>query len=296
MKNIAFIGLGVMGFPMAGHLSKAGFSVCVYNRTRQKAAQWLEQYTGFSAPTPAAAAVKKADIVFTCVGGDESLQEVLLGASGGFSGASRGTLFVDHTTVSAKVSRELAKEASRHKMAYLDAPVSGGQQGAERGSLTVMIGGEKADFQRVTPIIKHYASKVSLMGPAGSGQLCKMANQICVAGIIESLAEGLFFARQAGLDPSQVIEVISKGAAQSWQMENRYQTMLAGEYNHGFAVDWMCKDLAIVLEEARLNGSDLPVTKLISEFYREVQLMGGGQWDTSSLLARLEKTENEVGS
>ena len=283
MKNIAFIGLGVMGFPMAGHLSKAGFSVCVYNRTRQKAAQWLEQYTGFSAPTPAAA-VKKADIVFTCVGGDESLQEVLLGASGGFSGASRGTLFVDHTTVSAKVSRELAKEASRHKMAYLDAPVSGGQQGAERGSLTVMIGGEKADFQRVTPIIKHYASKVSLMGPAGSGQLCKMANQICVAGIIESL------------DPSQVIEVISKGAAQSWQMENRYQTMLAGEYNHGFAVDWMCKDLAIVLEEARLNGSDLPVTKLISEFYREVQLMGGGQWDTSSLLARLEKTENEVGS
>ena len=289
MKNIAFIGLGVMGFPMAGHLSKAGFSVCVYNRTRQKAAQWLEQYTGFSAPTPAAA-VKKADIVFTCVGGDESLQEVLLGASGGFSGASRGTLFVDHTTVSAKVSRELAKEASRHKMAYLDAPVSGGQQGAERGSLTVMIGGEKADFQRVTPIIKHYASKVSLMGPAGSGQLCKMANQICVAGIIESLA------RQAGLDPSQVIEVISKGAAQSWQMENRYQTMLAGEYNHGFAVDWMCKDLAIVLEEARLNGSDLPVTKLISEFYREVQLMGGGQWDTSSLLARLEKTENEVGS
>ena len=295
MKNIAFIGLGVMGFPMAGHLSKAGFSVCVYNRTRQKAAQWLEQYTGFSAPTPAAA-VKKADIVFTCVGGDESLQEVLLGASGGFSGASRGTLFVDHTTVSAKVSRELAKEASRHKMAYLDAPVSGGQQGAERGSLTVMIGGEKADFQRVTPIINHYASKVSLMGPAGSGQLCKMANQICVAGIIESLAEGLFFARQAGLDPSQVIEVISKGAAQSWQMENRYQTMLAGEYNHGFAVDWMCKDLAIVLEEARLNGSDLPVTKLISEFYREVQLMGGGQWDTSSLLARLEKTENEVGS
>ena len=295
MKNIAFIGLGVMGFPMAGHLSRAGFSVCVYNRTRQKAAQWLEQYTGFSAPTPAAA-VKKADIVFTCVGGDESLQEVLLGASGGFSGASRGTLFVDHTTVSAKVSRELAKEASRHKMAYLDAPVSGGQQGAERGSLTVMIGGEKADFQRVTPIINHYASKVSLMGPAGSGQLCKMANQICVAGIIESLAEGLFFARQAGLDPSQVIEVISKGAAQSWQMENRYQTMLAGEYNHGFAVDWMCKDLAIVLEEARLNGSDLPVTKLISEFYREVQLMGGGQWDTSSLLARLEKTENEVGS
>lgn len=295
MKNIAFIGLGVMGFPMAGHLSRARFSVCVYNRTRQKTVQWLEQYTGFSAPTPAAA-VKKADIVFTCVGGDESLQEVLLGVSGGFSGASRGTLFVDHTTVSAKVSRELAGEASKYKMAYLDAPVSGGQQGAERGSLTVMVGGEKADFQRVTPIINHYASKVSLMGPAGSGQLCKMANQICVAGIIESLAEGLFFARQAGLDPSQVIEVISKGAAQSWQMENRYQTMLAGEYNHGFAVDWMCKDLAIVLEEAQLNGSDLPVTKLISEFYREVQLMGGGQWDTSSLLARLEKIENEVGS
>lgn len=295
MKNIAFIGLGVMGFPMAGHLSRAGFSVCVYNRTQQKAAQWLEEYTGFSAPTPAAA-VKKADIVFTCVGNDDSLQEVLLGDSGGFNGASRGTIFVDHTTVSAKVSRELAREASRHKMVYLDAPVSGGQQGAERGSLTVMVGGEKAAFQQATPIINHYASKVSLMGPVGSGQLCKMANQICVAGVIESLAEGLFFARQAGLDPSQVIQVISRGAAQSWQMENRYQTMLAGEYNHGFAVDWMCKDLAIVLEEAQRNGSNLPATKLISKFYREVQLMGGGQWDTSSLLARLENAENEVSS
>ncbi|WP_297186830.1 NAD(P)-dependent oxidoreductase [uncultured Porticoccus sp.] len=293
MKNIAFIGLGTMGFPMAGHLSRAGFSVCVYNRTQQKVARWLEGYVGFSAPTPAAA-VEKADIVFTCVGNDESLQEVLLGDLGGFNGASQGTLFVDHTTVSAKVSRELAKEASRHKMAYLDAPVSGGQQGAERGSLTVMVGGEEADFQQVTPIISHYASKVSLLGPVGSGQLCKMANQICVAGVIESLAEGLFFARQAGLDPNQVIEVISRGAAQSWQMENRYQTMLAGEYNHGFAVDWMCKDLAIVLEEAQRNGSNLPATKLISKFYREVQLMGGGQWDTSSLLARLENAENEV--
>lgn len=292
MKNIAFIGLGVMGFPMAGHLSKAGLTVCVYNRTQQKAAQWLENYAGFSAPTPADT-VKNADIVFTCVGNDESLQEVLLGDSGGFSGASPGTLFVDHTTVSARISRELSREAGRLKMAYLDAPVSGGQQGAEHGSLTVMVGGEEADFQQAMPVISHYASKVSLMGPVGSGQLCKMANQICVAGIIESLAEGLFFARQAGLDPSQVIEVISRGAAQSWQMENRYQTMLAGEYNHGFAVDWMCKDLAIVLEEAHRNGSNLPATKLISEFYREVQLMGGGQWDTSSLLTRLEMVQNK---
>jgi 3-hydroxyisobutyrate dehydrogenase-like beta-hydroxyacid dehydrogenase len=293
MKNIAFVGLGTMGFPMAGHLSRAGFSVCVYNRNQQKVAQWLEQYRGFSAKNPAEAA-KNAQVVFTCVGNDESLQEVLLGDSGGFSGASPGTLFVDHTTVSATVTQKLVNEASRHKLAYLDAPVSGGQQGAERGSLTVMVGGEEADFQRAVPIINHYASKVSLMGPVGSGQLCKMVNQICVAGVIESLAEGLSFARQAGLDPKQVIEVISRGAAQSWQMENRYQTMLAGEYNHGFAVDWMCKDLAIVLEEARRNGSNLPATKLISGFYREIQLMGGGQWDTSSLLARLENTENEA--
>ena len=295
MKNIAFIGLGVMGFPMAGHLSKAGFSVFVYNRTQEKVDKWLEQYQGVAAETPAQAA-KNADIVFSCVGNDESLQDVLLSETGGFSGASAGTLFVDHTTVSARVSRELAKEAKRHQMAYLDAPVSGGQQGAQKGTLTVMVGGEEADFHRVTPIINNYAGNVSLMGPVGSGQLCKMVNQICVAGVIESLAEGLLFARQAGLDPSQVIEVISKGAAHSWQMENRYQTMLAGEYNHGFAVDWMCKDLAIVLEEASHNGSSLPVTELVSQLYREIQLMGGGRWDTSSLMARLEVARNEVDS
>lgn len=295
MKKIAFIGLGVMGFSLAGHLSRAGFSVCVYNRTQRKVAQWLEQYQGIAATTPAEAA-KNAQIIFTCVGNDESLQEVLLGDLGAFSGADRGAFFVDHTTVSARVTRELAKEAEKHGMVYLDAPVSGGQQGAEHGSLTVMVGGEEAQFCQVSPIIKHYANRVSLMGPVGSGQLCKMANQVCVAGVIESLAEGLFFARQVGLDPEQVIEVIAKGAAQSWQMENRYQTMLAGEYNHGFAVDWMCKDLAIVLDEAQRHGSKLPATELISKFYREIQLMGGGRWDTSSLLERLEVTNNEVGS
>lgn len=287
MSKVAFIGLGVMGFPMAGHLSAAGHQVCVYNRTQEKARRWLEQYSGTMAETPATA-VEGAEIVFACVGNDDDLREVACGALGAFSGMASGTLFVDHTTASAAVSRELAAVAKERGIGYLDAPVSGGQQGADKGSLTVMVGGEQNDFDRARPVIDAYARQVTLLGPVGAGQLCKMVNQICVAGLVEALAEGLHFARAAGLDPEQVIDVISKGAAQSWQMENRYRTMLAGEYNHGFAVDWMCKDLAIVLEEAARNGSHLPVTELVDRFYGEVQVMGGGRWDTSSLLARLE--------
>lgn len=287
MSKVAFIGLGVMGYPMAGHLSTAGHQVCVYNRTQEKARRWLQQYSGTMAETPAKAA-EGAEMVFACVGNDDDLREVACGALGAFSGMASGTLFVDHTTASAAVSRELAAVAKERGIGYLDAPVSGGQQGAENGTLTVMIGGEQGDFERARPVIDAYARQVSLLGPVGAGQLCKMVNQICVAGLVEALAEGLHFARAAGLDPQQVVDVISKGAAQSWQMENRYRTMLAGEYNHGFAVDWMRKDLAIVLEEASRNGSHLPVTELVHRFYGEVQAMGGGRWDTSSLLARLE--------
>lgn len=292
MSKVVFIGLGVMGFPMAGHLSAAGHQVCVYNRTQEKARRWLEQYSGTMAETPAKA-VEGAEIVFACVGNDDDLREVASGAQGAFSGMASGTLFVDHTTASAAVSRELAAIAKGRGIGYLDAPVSGGQQGAEKGSLTVMVGGEQTDFDRARPIIDTYARQVTLLGSVGAGQLCKMVNQICVAGLVEALAEGLHFARAAGLDPEQVIDVISKGAAQSWQMENRYRTMLAGEYNHGFAVDWMRKDLAIVLEEAARNGSHLPVTELVDRFYGEVQAMGGGRWDTSSLLARLEADDKQ---
>ncbi|MEZ5529138.1 MAG: NAD(P)-dependent oxidoreductase [Porticoccaceae bacterium] len=292
MSKVAFIGLGVMGFPMAGHLSAAGHQVCVYNRTREKARRWLEQYSGTMAETPATA-VEGAEIVFACVGNDDDLREVASGAQGAFSGMASGTLFVDHTTASAAVSRELAAVVKERGIGYLDAPVSGGQQGAEKGSLTVMVGGEQTDFERARPVIDAYARQVTLLGPVGAGQLCKMVNQICVAGLVEALAEGLHFARAARLDPEQVIDVISKGAAQSWQMENRYRTMLAGEYNHGFAVDWMRKDLAIVLEEAARNGSHLPVTELVDRFYGEVQAMGGGRWDTSSLLARLEADDKQ---
>lgn len=292
MSKVVFIGLGVMGFPMAGHLSAAGHQVCVYNRTQEKARRWLEQYSGTMAETPAKA-VEGAEIVFACVGNDDDLREVASGAQGAFSGMASGTLFVDHTTASSALSRELAAIAKGRGIGYLDAPVSGGQQGAEKGSLTVMVGGEQTDFDRARPIIDTYARQVTLLGSVGAGQLCKMVNQICVAGLVEALAEGLHFARAAGLDPEQVIDVISKGAAQSWQMENRYRTMLAGEYNHGFAVDWMRKDLAIVLEEAARNGSHLPVTELVDRFYGEVQAMGGGRWDTSSLLARLEADDKQ---
>ncbi|WP_461482786.1 NAD(P)-dependent oxidoreductase [Porticoccus sp.] len=290
MSRVAFIGLGVMGFPMAGHLSHAGHDLCVYNRTAAKSQRWLEQYPGRAADSPAQAA-RDAELVFACVGNDQDLRAITLGEQGAFRAMPEGSLFVDHTTASATVSRELAAIARQQGIGYLDAPVSGGQQGAEKGALTVMVGGEEDDFRRAEPVMASYARQASLLGPVGSGQLCKMVNQICVAGLIEALAEGLHFARAAGLDPAQVIDVISKGAAQSWQMENRYRTMLAGEYNHGFAVDWMRKDLDIVLDEAGRNGSRLPVTALVNQFYGELQNMGGGRWDTSSLLARLDAAD-----
>ncbi|WP_226664855.1 NAD(P)-dependent oxidoreductase [Microbulbifer aggregans] len=286
MATVAFIGLGVMGFPMAGYLANAGHQVRVFNRTAERAAAWLGKYPGEAFATPEEAA-KGAEVVFACVGNDDDLRQVTVGAQGAFAGMDQGSLFVDHTTASADVARELAGVAADKGVAFLDAPVSGGQAGAENGALTVMVGGEQADFDRARPLIDSYARAVNLLGPVGSGQLCKMVNQICIAGVVQGLAEGLHFARAAGLDGEQVIDVISKGAAQSWQMENRYRTMLAGEYEHGFAVDWMRKDLGIVLDEAKSNGALLPVTALVDQFYSEVQALGGGRWDTSSLFARL---------
>ena len=284
--TVAFIGLGVMGFPMAGYLSRAGHRVQVYNRTGSRASEWLEAYAGEAFATPEKAA-RGADLVFACVGNDEDLRQVTSGPDGAFQGMSSGSLFVDHTTASANVARELAAAAKEKGVGFLDAPVSGGQAGAENGALTIMVGGEEADYVRARPMLDCYARAVNLLGPVGSGQLCKMVNQVCIAGLVQGLAEGLHFARAAGLDPEQVVEVISKGAAQSWQMENRYKTMLAGEYEHGFAVDWMRKDLGIVLDEAQRNGALLPVTALVDQFYSEVQALGGGRWDTSSLFARL---------
>ena len=287
MIKVAFLGLGVMGFPMAGHLSRSGYEVTVYNRHAEKAMAWLDTYKGISSPTPKET-VKDADVVFACVGDDDDLRQVTLGESGAFSGMKAGAVFIDHTTVSAKVSRELASVAAQQGLEFLDAPVSGGQQGAEKGALTVMVGGNDKVFHRIEPIIAHYAREVTLMGPVGNGQLTKMVNQICAVGVIQGLAEGLHFAKVSGLDPEKVIGVISKGAAQSWQMDNRYKTMLAGEYEHGFAVDWMRKDLEIILNEASRNGAQLPVTELVEHFYADVQKMGGQRWDSSSLLARLE--------
>lgn len=285
--NLAFIGLGVMGFPMAGHLQQAGHSVRVYNRTTAKALDWVARYGGSHGETPKAAA-QGAEIVFLCVGNDDDLRSVVLGADGVLDGMAPGSVIVDNTTASAEVARELCELAAQQQIAFLDAPVSGGQAGAEKGQLTVMVGGDAAAFARAEPVIAHFARSVKLLGPSGSGQLCKMVNQICIAGLVQGLAEGLHFAGKAGLDAAAVVEVISKGAAQSWQMENRYATMLAGEYNHGFAVDWMRKDLGIVMDESRRNGARLPVTALVDQFYGEVQDLGGGRWDTSSLLARLE--------
>ncbi|WP_444921619.1 NAD(P)-dependent oxidoreductase [Microbulbifer sp. CnH-101-G] len=286
MATVAFIGLGVMGYPMAGYLAKAGHSVRVYNRTASRAEKWLGEYQGKSFTTPAEAA-KGAEVVFACVGNDNDLRQVAIGEQGAFATMKEGSLFVDHTTASADVARELAEIGKEKGIGFLDAPVSGGQAGAENGVLTVMVGGEAADFERVQPLIDTFARAVTLLGPVGSGQLCKMVNQICIAGVVQGLAEGLHFAKAAGLDAEQVVDVISKGAAQSWQMENRSKTMLAGEYEHGFAVDWMRKDLAIVLQEAQRNGALLPVTALVDQFYSEVQAIGGSRWDTSSLFARL---------
>ncbi|WP_078085943.1 NAD(P)-dependent oxidoreductase [Microbulbifer mangrovi] len=284
--TVAFIGLGVMGFPMAGYLSRAGYRVQIYNRTDSRASEWLETYAGEAFSTPAKAA-SGAEFVFACVGNDEDLRQVTTGSDGAFHGMASGSVFVDHTTASANVARELAAAAAELGIGFLDAPVSGGQAGAENGALTIMVGGDEANYQRVTPLLQSYARALNLMGPVGSGQLCKMVNQVCIAGLVQGLSEGLHFARAAGLDPEQVVEVISKGAAQSWQMENRYKTMLAGDYEHGFAVDWMRKDLGIVLDEAQRNGALLPVTALVDQFYSEVQALGGGRWDTSSLFARL---------
>ena len=288
MAKVAFIGLGVMGFPMAGHLACEGHEVCVYNRTAEKARLWEERFAGESATTPRQAA-EGAEFVMTCVGNDDDLRSVLLGADGAFAGMAAGSVLVDHTTASANVARELALVAAERGLGFLDAPVSGGQAGAENGMLTVMVGGEEALYKRAEPVIDAYAKMIKLMGPVGSGQLTKMVNQICIAGLVQGLAEAMHFAQCAGLDGHAAVEAISKGAAQSWQMENRHESMLAGKFDFGFAVDWMRKDLSILLEEARRNGAQLPVTALVDQFYADVQAMGGGRWDTSSLMARLKQ-------
>jgi 3-hydroxyisobutyrate dehydrogenase len=291
MAKVAFLGLGVMGFPMAGHLKvKGGHDVTVYNRTAAKAKQWVEKFGGKSAPTPEAAS-EGQDLVMACVGNDNDLREVTLGRNGAFAAMGKGTVFVDHTTASAEIARDLHAAAKSKGFDFVDAPVSGGQAGAENGVLTVMCGGDEAAFARAEKIIAAYARACNLMGAPGSGQLAKMVNQICIAGLVQGLSEGLHFAKKAGLDIEKLIATISKGAAQSWQMENRYKTMVAGKFDHGFAVDWMRKDLSICLGEARKNGASLPVTALIDQFYAEVQKMGGKRWDTSALMARLERGE-----
>ena len=286
-ENTAFIGLGVMGYPMAGFLAKAGHNVTVYNRTTSKAEKWVKEYGGKLALTPAETA-KNADFIFACVGNDDDLRSVTTGKDGAFSTMNSGAMFVDHT-------RELSDVAKKLGCTSLDAPVSGGQAGAENGVLTVMVGGDQKSFKRAEPLIRNYAKMIKLLGPAGFGQLTKMVNQICIAGLVQGLAEGIHFAKAVGLDVEAVIETISKGAAQSWQMENRYKTMNENFFDHGFAVDWMRKDLAIALEEARANQAHLPVAALVDQFYSEVQALGGNRWDTSSLIARLEAMKNENG-
>ena len=289
MAKLAYIGLGVMGYPMAGHLAvKGGHELTVYNRTRAKAEAWVAKFGGKAAGTPAEAA-RGAEIVFCCVGDDPDLREVTLGANGAFQAMAKGAIFVDHTTASAKIARELAAEATRRGFEFLDAPVSGGQAGAENGALTVMVGGDAQAFERARTAIAHFARAVTLLGPSGSGQLTKMVNQICVAGVVQGLAEGINFGLKAGLDMKLVLDVITKGAATSWQMENRGKTMVDDQFDFGFAVNWMRKDLRICAETARETGADLTVTKMIDGFYAEVQTMGGGRWDTSSLIRRLQK-------
>lgn len=287
--KVAFLGLGVMGYPMAGHLrNKGGHEVTVYNRTFAKAEKWVAQHGGKPARTPAEAAAGQ-DILFACVGNDDDLRAVTIAEDGAFSAMGKGTVFVDHTTASADVARELHKAAGAAGFAFIDAPVSGGQAGAENGVLTVMCGGDAEPYAKAEPVIASFARMCKLLGPSGAGQLAKMVNQVCIAGLVQGLSEGLHFAQRAGLDVEQLVEVISKGAAGSWQMENRHKTMNAGKYDFGFAVDWMRKDLGIVLAEARRNGANLPVTALVDQFYSEVQTMGGGRWDTSSLMARLNR-------
>jgi len=284
--KVAFLGLGVMGYPMAGHLVKGGHEVCVYNRTTAKAQKWVEEHSGSFAQTPAKAA-EGAQIVFACVGNDDDLRSVCTGANGAFDTMSPGSVFVDHTTTSAEVAREMAESAQEKGLSFMDAPVSGGQAGAQNGVLTIMAGGSEADFEKTKPVQECYAQAVTLMGEVGAGQLTKMVNQITFVGAVQGISEGLSFAEKAGLDPKKVIDVISKGAAGSWQLSNRGYTMVDDEFDFGFAVDWVRKDLGFALDEARKNGSALPVTGLIDQYYKEVQRMGGGRWDTSSLIKLL---------
>ena len=281
--KVAFLGLGVMGYPMAGHLAKSGHEVTVYNRSAAKADAWVKEYGGTHRATPAAAAAG-AEIVFTCVGNDDDVRQVVRGEDGALAGMGSGAILVDHTTASAELAREIATAAQAKGVGFLDAPVSGGQAGAVNGKLTIMVGGEEPAFRKAAPVMAHYGRAVTLMGPVGNGQLTKMVNQICIAGLVQALSEGLNFAICAGLDPKLVVEVISKGAAQSWQMENRAHTMADGKFDFGFAVDWMRKDLAICTAEARRNKSALPVTALVDQFYQRIQASGGGRWDTSSLI------------
>lgn len=292
MSKVAWIGLGVMGYPIAGHIQKSGsHDVTVFNRTAEKAKAWVAEYGGNFAQTPAEAA-SDADFVFACVGNDDDLGEVTLGTHGVFAALQPGAVFVDHTTASATIARDLYQAAKDRGAGALDAPVSGGQAGATNGTLTVMVGGDENDFAKAKPVIETYAHAVNLIGPPGSGQLTKMVNQICIAGLIQGLAEALHFGTRAGLDIDKVITTISKGAAQSWQMDNRWQTMIDGKFEYGFAVDWVRKDFGICFEEARRNGASLPVTALVDQFYADIQEMGGNRWDTSSLIARLERKAN----
>lgn len=286
--KVCFIGLGVMGSPMAGHLSNAGYDVTVYNRTAEKAENWKQTYKGSSASTPADAA-RDADFIFACVGNDDDLREVTIGPGGAFESVKAGAVFVDNTTTSAIVARELSAIAEEKGFSFLDAPVSGGQAGAENGKLTVMVGGNEAAFEKAVPVIESFAASVRLLGPSGFGQLTKMVNQVCIAGLVQALSEGIHFAKRAGLDVEKVMDVISKGAAQSWQMENRFATMMNNEFEFGFAVDWMRKDLGIAMKEAGKNGAMLPITEIVDGYYAEIQEMGGNRWDTSSLIALLEK-------
>jgi 3-hydroxyisobutyrate dehydrogenase len=287
-KKVTFIGLGVMGYPMAGFIAKAGHDVTVYNRTTAKAEKWVGEYGGKHAST-AKEAAKNSDFVFTCVGNDNDLKEVTIGENGAFHNVKEGAIFIDNTTASAKIARELNEEAKKRKFGFLDAPVSGGQAGAENGALTVMIGGEQNHFEQAESIIDCYSKKMKLLGNSGSGQLAKMVNQICIAGLVQGLSEAIRFGQNAGLNMEDVIEVISKGAAQSWQMENRYKTMITDKFDYGFAVDWMRKDLSIAMEEAKSNGSTLPITEVIDKYYAEVQKKGGNRFDTSSLITLLPK-------
>lgn len=295
MKRVAFIGLGVMGYPMAGHLQTAGHHVCVYNRTHAKAQAWVAEYGGELATLPADAAAN-CEAVFVCVGNDDDVRSVVTGEKGVLDGMAAGSVLVDHTTASANLARELHQCCKTRSIGFVDAPVSGGEAGAKNGQLSIMAGGDERDYQRAETFFRCYAKAATLVGSAGSGQLCKMVNQICIAGLVQGLAEGLHFAQQVDLDCDKVLSVISQGAAQSWQMQNRSQTMLRDHYQHGFAVDWMRKDLAIVLDEARRNGASLPITALVDQFYADIQTLGGGRWDTSSLLKRLQQFAASSGN